>query len=105
MRYNDRIVFIERREGEYNPNIGEYEKGIVSRETVPCFVMDLGLERSIQLFGDYEKERKVVYLRRKLTKIYHLCIYKEKIYRAKVDRQNGTVFYLEGDESIGEIYT
>lgn len=102
MRYNDRIVFIDKRDEVYNPDTGEYEAGTVSKETVPCFVMDLGLERSVQLFGDYAKERKVVYIRRQLTKSYHHCEYRGKAYKLITDKQNATVFYLEGDDSLGE---
>lgn len=103
MRYNDRIIFLEKQDEVYNPDTGEYKMGAVTRKTVPCFVMDLGLERSVKLFGDYEKERKVVYIRRKLAKTYYRCEYKGIVYKLIADKQSATVFYLEGDDSLGKV--
>ncbi|GFE45598.1 hypothetical protein [Streptococcus canis] len=100
MRYADRISFVTNEE-RYDPDLGEYTTGETIQKVLPCFVMDLGMAKSVQIFGDYQKSRKVVYLRRPYTDMFDYCLYRGKKYKAKADKQSATVFYLEGDDSIG----
>ena len=100
MRYNKRIEFIKQIDEEYDAEIGEYTQGIVIKTTVPCFVMDIGIEKSIELFGNYEKDRKQVYLRHKLKDRFDKCILNDKTYKIIKPYLNETVLYLEGDVSV-----
>ncbi|ASB97429.1 hypothetical protein [Streptococcus equi] len=100
MRYADRITFVKATDEQYDPDLGEYTYTEVMIKTLPCFVMDLGMAKSVQIFGDYQKTRKVVYLRQPYTDLLDHCLYKGKKYKVQVDKQFNTVFYLEGDDSI-----
>ncbi|GKQ42915.1 hypothetical protein RD055328_08380 [Companilactobacillus sp. RD055328] len=44
----------------YNPNTSTYDINDKFVGKVPCNVTDLGVERSIQLFGKYDINKKVV---------------------------------------------
>ncbi|MFM0795997.1 hypothetical protein P7J53_10700 [Streptococcus suis] len=101
MRYADRIVFIKTGAEYYDPDIGEYISGANEEFVLPCHIVDLGIEKSMQIFGDYALERKICYLQNPLTVTTAICVYKDKKYKVLTDRQNSKVLYLEGDNSIG----
>lgn len=98
---NKRITFTKpASKRKYNPDTGEYEGGTAIEVARPCLLQDLGLERSMRIFGDYKQSRKVAILQ---------YPYQEKCDTAKVDgtsykvvtvKQRGKVWYLERD-SIG----
>ncbi|HEP1280438.1 TPA: hypothetical protein ACJ7D8_000508 [Streptococcus pyogenes] len=95
MRYADRINFVTNQDERYDPDLGEYTTGETTQKVLPCFVMDLGMAKSVQIFGDYQKTRKVVYLRQPYTDTFDYCLYRGKKYKTQVDKQSNTVFYLE----------
>lgn len=101
MRYADRLTFIDRSDERYDPELGEYVAGDSYEVTVPCFVLDLGIEKAKLMFGDVSKSRKVAYLQNPYPKPYQLCRYDGKLYKVLIDRQSKTVLYLEGDDSLG----
>lgn len=101
MRYADRIVFLKRGAEYYDPDIGEYVGGTNEEFVLPCQVVDLGIEKSVQVFGDYALERKICYLQNPLTVTNATCVYEDKKYKVLTDRQNSKILYLEGDNSIG----
>ncbi|MCK4024893.1 hypothetical protein [Streptococcus iners] len=101
MRYADRIVFIKTGAEFYDPDIGEYISGANEEFVLPCHIVDLGVEKSMQIFGDYALERKICYLQNPLTVTNVVCVYKDKKYKVLADKQNSKVLYLEGDNSIG----
>lgn len=101
MRLSDRIVFVNEIIDEtYNFDTGEYEGGESTRDSVPCAVSDLGLDRSMQVFGDYSKTRKVVRLLHPYTKPYSYVEYRGKSYQIVASRQDAKVLYIERD-SVG----
>lgn len=102
MRYADRISFVTNQGERYDPDLGEYTTGETTQKVLSCFVMDLGMAKSVQIFGDYQKTRKVVYLRQSYTDMFDHCLYKGKKHKVRADKQSATVFYLEGDDSIGD---
>ncbi|HFR5411987.1 TPA: hypothetical protein ACHW1L_001883 [Streptococcus pyogenes] len=53
MRYADRISFLTNQDERYDPDLGEYTTGETIQKVLPCFVMDLGMAKSVQIFGDY----------------------------------------------------
>ncbi|HEP1431135.1 hypothetical protein [Streptococcus pyogenes] len=95
MRYADRISFVTNQDERYDPDLGEYTTGETTQKVLPCFVMDLGMAKSVQIFGDYQKTRKVVYLRQPYTDTFDYCLYRGKKYKTQADKQSNTVFYLE----------
>ncbi|KGR72899.1 hypothetical protein ACVRWQ_06055 [Streptococcus phocae subsp. salmonis] len=95
MRYADRITFIKATDERYDPDLGEYTHTEVISKTLPCFAMDMGMEKSVQIFGDYQKSRKVVYVKQPYNQKYDFCEYRGVKYRTLADKQSETVFYLE----------
>nr|WP_232009603.1 hypothetical protein [Streptococcus dysgalactiae] len=53
------------------------------------------MEKSVQIFGDYQKDRKVIYLKQPYTKAFDYCEYDGKRYKAKANKQSEAVLYLE----------
>lgn len=101
MRYADRVTFVKTTDERYDPDLGEYTHTEVISRTLPCFAMDMGMEKSVQIFGDYQKDRKVIYLKQPYTKAFDYCEYDGKRYKAQANKLGAIVFYLEGDDSIG----
>lgn len=60
MRYDKKIIFVKREEGKYNPNLGEYEDDKDVETVKRANVTDLGIDRSVALFGSLEEGAKVV---------------------------------------------
>lgn len=100
MRYSDRAVFKQISKEEYDYEIGEHKDIELYSDVVTCFVMDLGIDKSVKLFGDYSKQRKVIYLKNTYTKPFNIVEYRGQRYIPKVDKQLNKVFYLEKDDSI-----
>lgn len=99
MRYSDRAVFSFYDESLYDPEIGEHVYKELYSEIITCFVMDLGLEKSVKIFGDYQKGRKVVFIKNTYTKAFNRVFYRGMWYKVINDKQMNRVFYLEGDNS------
>lgn len=64
MRYDKKIIFVKREEGKYNPYLGEYEDDEDVETVKRANVTDLGIDRSVALFGSVEEEAKVIRLLR-----------------------------------------
>ena len=101
MRYNDRVEIIAKQQEEYNPEIGEYTTGEDERLILPAYVMDLGLNKQVAVFGAYKRGSKVVYLQNKPKIAFDYLNYQGERYKCRADKQSETVFYLEKDKSIG----
>ncbi|HEQ5218479.1 TPA: hypothetical protein VG696_001827 [Streptococcus pyogenes] len=101
MRYADRVTFVKTTDERYDPDLGEYTHTETISDTKPCFAMEMGVEKSVQIFGDYQKDRKVIYLKQPYTKAFDYCEYEGKRYKAQANKLGAIVFYLEGDDSIG----
>lgn len=101
MRYSDRAVFKQISKDEYDFEAGEHKDTELYSDIVTCYVMDLGLDKSVKIFGDYSKQRKVIYLKNAYTKPFNLVEYRGQKYIPKTDKQLAKVFYLEKDDSIG----
>ena len=63
MRYSDRAILKLVDKNEYGYEIGEHVYKELYSDMVACFTMDLGLGKSVQIFGDYNKQRKVIFLK------------------------------------------
>lgn len=64
MRYDKKIIFVNREEGKYNPDLGEYEDDKDVETVKRANVTDLGIDRSVALFGSVEEGAKVIRLLR-----------------------------------------
>lgn len=63
MRYNDEIAFvIKLTKDVYDTDIGDWIHGETDRKTVCANVTDIGLVRSIEIFGDIQQGAKVIRL-------------------------------------------
>ncbi len=95
MRYNDRVEIITNQQEEYNPETGEYTSNEGEKLTVPVYVMDLGVDKQVAVFGEYKRGSKVA------PKVsFSYLIYRKDRYKSKADKQSGRVFYLEKDNSV-----
>lgn len=101
MRTNARIKVVSETTDEYyDDELGEWVDGEESSAFFPAYVMDLSIERSIQVFGEYKSGRKCVILRRPINKPYRWIEYKELRYIVSAIRQDGTTLYLERDQFV-----
>ena len=99
MRFSDRVTLIKESNARYNTTLGEYEDTNQEGEIVPCFCMDLSIEKSKLVFGDYKKGNKVIYLRNPRDNISKV-IYKGKIYKVFTVKQKASVLFVGGDNSV-----
>lgn len=91
-----RIYFLEdSHETEYDFESGEYVDVIGLEHIRPCSLMDLGVDRSMQIFGDYKKERKVAIIQQPYKHKVEQARIGDVLYRIVAVRQNRTAFYLE----------
>lgn len=81
----------------YNPETGLYEGGDVVLDTIPCSVSDLGIQQSMQLFGDYQLNRKVVRLQQPYTTPFSRVRLDGVFYLVKTKKLDRKVFYVERD--------
>lgn len=102
MNLADRITFISGGRKKYNYKTGQYEGAEVNKTVVPCFVSDLGLDRSKEVFGDYEKDRKIVRLSISYNEPYDSVEYNGLPYKVISHRLNNKVMYIERD-SVGGV--
>lgn len=101
MRQSHRATFVqETMKEEYNPETGEYEDGITGSEVMPSFVMDLGVERSMRLFGDYKEQRKIVILRHPYYQPFNYIEYRGERYIVVRKGLDGCAYYIERDRYV-----
>ncbi|MBB1086375.1 hypothetical protein [Limosilactobacillus fastidiosus] len=60
MIFNHRIRFYSKAERKYNPRTHQYEGEPKLVDSIPANVTDVGTNRSVQLFGNYNQNSKVV---------------------------------------------
>lgn len=56
MRMSNRITFVYETGGGYDPDEGEHKDPETEEETRPCNLSELGIERTSEVFGEYDKE-------------------------------------------------
>lgn len=102
MRYSDRISFVTESEGGYNPDEGEHEEAKKTSETKPCNISPIGVDRSVQLFGEIDTSVIVARLQRPYNKTFAFVEIPEGQYKGEyrikehVPHRVKSVFYLEG---------
>lgn len=97
MRFNKRITFVKEGNPYYDPTQGEYVQGEPIKDTVPCNLSNLGIERTNELFGQIDKIITVARLQRPYNKEFDYIEINNQRYDIKrqSDYRKG-VFYLEG---------
>lgn len=98
MRYDKRIIFVRETEGGLNPSTGNHEEGELIKTTLPCNISSLGVDRSVQLFGEIDTSVIVVRLRRVYDIPFDYALVDDKEYHVKrhIPHDYESVFYLEG---------
>lgn len=80
MRYDKKIIFVKREEGKYNPDLGEYEDDKDVETVKRANVTDLGIDRSVALFGSVEEGAKVVRMLRHYKNEWDFILIDDKKY-------------------------
>ena len=101
MRYNERVEIITKKQEEYDPEAGEYTSNEGEKLTVPVYVMDLGVDKQVAVFGEYKRGSKVFYFQNTPKISFAYLNYRKERYKCRADKQSGRVFYLEKDNSVG----
>ena len=70
MRLTNEVKFYNQTERHYNPNTSQYEGGEMLVDTVMANVTDVGTNRSVELFGKYDANSKVVRLIEPIDKVW-----------------------------------
>lgn len=98
MRFVDRVSIVTESEGGYNPNTGQFDDATIVQTEYPCNISQLGVERTMQLFGEMDKTILVVRLQRPYKGAYDYLLVKGKRYNVKrhVPHRRESVFYVEG---------
>ena len=98
MRYSDRIVFVTETEGGYNPGTGEHDEVIKTADVKPCNISPIGVERSVQIFGEVDTSIVVARLQRSYDKAFDYVEVSGNRYNVKrhVPHRTESVFYLGG---------
>lgn len=100
MNTADRITLVRQGKPVYNPDTGEHEVKNKTELVVSANVNHLGMDRTVELFGDYSVEVYIVRFDYKSSFEYDYVLYKGKSFRVIQVRQNGTVLYIERDEHV-----
>ncbi|AXF54622.1 hypothetical protein DT065_00395 [Salicibibacter kimchii] len=84
--------------GYYDPEKGEYVEGEPIRETVPCHLSPVSVDRVNQMFGSIEQNITVARLQRQYDKAYDRVEIGEKPYSVQrhINHRRRSVLYLEG---------
>lgn len=62
MIYDHKVVFVDKSQRHYNPKHHQYEGDPVKSNPYRANITDVGTNRSVQLFGNYKQQAKVVRL-------------------------------------------
>lgn len=102
MRYSDRITFVFETEGGYNPDKSEHDEAVITKDVQPCNISPIGVDRSVQLFGEIDTSVIIARLQRPYNKDFNHVEIPEGQYKGKyrikqqVHHRPKSVFYLEG---------
>ncbi len=101
MNFSDRITFVNEGESYYDPVKGEYVEGEPTKDTKPCKLSNMGVDRTNELFGQIDRIITVARLQRPYSKEFDHVLIEKGMHKGKynVKRQSDYrkgVFYLEG---------
>lgn len=97
MRFNKRITFVKETEAYYDPDLGEYVEGEPVKDTVPCNLSPMKVDRKKELFGELDIVVVVARLQRPYTKEFdYIEISERKVEMLHRSDYRKGVFYLEG---------
>lgn len=98
MRFTDRITFVTETEGGYNPDTGNFDDAVLIKQTLPCNLSPLGIERTATLFGDVDTEITVARLQQPYQAAFdHVEVNGQRLkVKRHIPHRRESVFYLEG---------
>lgn len=82
----------------YDPTVGEHIEKDKVKEIIPCNVNHLGMDRSVQLFGDFSVEVYVVRLDYKPNIRYDYVIYEGEKFKVVKEQLRSNVIYISRDD-------
>lgn len=100
MNTNDRITLVKQGKPEYDPMIGEHVEQDAEEVIVPANVTDIGMDRSVELFGDFGKEVYIARLDHIPDFQYDYVLYEGKQFKVIKERLRTNVLYIERDEYV-----
>ncbi len=96
MRFDKRITFVQKGDYYYDPIKGENVEGVPTKDTKPCNISTLGIQRTNELFGQIDRKITVARLQRPYNDPFDYIEINDQRYDVKrqSDYRKG-VFYLE----------
>lgn len=95
MRFNQRCTFILLGEPTFDYGKSKEKREVIVSKTLPCQIMALGWEKSQELFGDYLKDLKTIYIQNKPPFNPDVIQIEKNYYHPKVQRLNSKVWIAE----------
>lgn len=98
MRFTDRITFVTETEGGYNPDTGRFDEAQKIPKTIPCNLSPLGIESTVNLFGNIETSILVARLQRPHREPFDYVEVdgKKMTVKRHIPHRRESVYYLEG---------
>ncbi|HLR66769.1 MAG TPA: hypothetical protein VK105_06460 [Virgibacillus sp.] len=99
MRFSDRVTFVTQEEGGLDPDTGNHKEGEKITYQIPANINTLGTNRTVELFGELDKEIKVIRLIQPYyERIDYVLINDVKhVIQKRVNHRRKTVLYVERD--------
>lgn len=99
MRLDTDVVFVKKGEGShYDTDIGEVVETPPDEKIVSANVTDLGIERSMKLFGDVKEQRLVIRLLKPYTGLFDYIRINSKTYKPTTMREPLSRYSIFVDE-------
>ncbi|SIT91693.1 hypothetical protein [Edaphobacillus lindanitolerans] len=97
MRFADRVTFIQETGGGYNPDTGRHEPPEIRRETLPCNLSYVGIDRQKELFGQIDRATAIVRLRQPYSRRFDYAEIEGRRYALsrRTPLRSVNAFYLE----------
>lgn len=98
MRFSNRITFVTKQDEYYDPSTGEYVESEPIKDTKPCKISAMGMNRLKELFGEVDEDVTIARLQRPYTSEFDYVEIGSDSYKVKQrsDYYKGVLF-LERD--------
>lgn len=98
MRFTDRITFMRKEGGGYNPETGKHDFPVPIPTVKPCNLSTLGTDRTTQLFGVVDKVVTVARLQRPYVEAFDSVVIDGELYKVmrKSNYRKGVLFLERG---------
>lgn len=101
MRTNDRVTFVKQGNSRWDTELNQRVYDVDNPTKLPCHISSLGIDRSKELFGQYDSGTKVVRLVHRYTEPFEYVLLNDETTRYYLvsKRLNDSVFYVRGDST------